>query len=199
MDNTTKAEGLWPVLNRLQITKSNAQQVAEELLARCADGRFDLLDVHARLSFYAEVDELFASDSTRAAIRKLIDERGAGTGKVLTDAGEYAAQATGTRYEYAEDLVWRDLRAAELEAINKRKAREEFLKKLPGTIKEGYKGPGSRTKMITTRPVSSTSVDGFRFTMNKGAKPAPVVAPEPSAEDFAHGPVDDNAGFVGGA
>lgn len=171
------------------ISKANAAEVAGELRARVADGRMDLFGVFERLRFFEEVAGSFADDTVRARLHEEIAARGAGTGKVVTDSGVFSLRQTGTKYNYEEDRVWRDLVALGAMIAERKKQREDFLKVLPSTVEAQYQPPVNpfpstdvqqllgkpkrwwvpvpQEESITTKPITSTSTEGYAYAMNK--------------------------------
>lgn len=163
---------------QLTVTKANAKAVARELQARVRDGRMDPLKLWERLAFITEVATHFADDTTDELIRSHVADRSAGTGKVITDGGTYATRNVGTKYDYSGDEVWSDLKKQETLLADYRKARETFLKVLTGKVTEAYTGPNdTQARQITVNPPTSTSKEGWVFTMNKGQEEASTVAP----------------------
>lgn len=168
MDNERTAgvppadQALMTIAGAIAINKKNAGQCAKELTARVFGGRLKGTDVWARLSFLEEVAEAFKTDTMKAHIAAEIAKDSSGTGKLIVDGGTFATRAVAAAFDFQGDAVLADLEIA-VEALKEQIARrKEYLKALPATTVEKYRGEN-----VQVVPPVRTSRDGFAFTMNK--------------------------------
>ena len=141
------------IISEIPSNKAGIKLFADAIVSAIMDGNAEPLEIRARIDAIEKIiKEVKADIAFRDAV---LDQADLYPEKSFEVNGIKFTKAESVRYDYSDDPVWLDWKAAEAGAAKERKAREELLK----ALKESTHIDG-----VLCNPPAKNSSTGVRVT-----------------------------------
>jgi len=115
-------------LESIDLSKTNAQKMAESITNEFHEGNGDLLLALARLEFLSQVIESAKSDLRSLAVDEL-ELYGSESKSGVTKSGvQFKIIESGISYDYSSNAIWNELKKEENQLAEKRKSFETMAR-----------------------------------------------------------------------